>query len=74
MVDWPPPSWQPIWLACKACRHEWDDWTSAYVPVATLVAHWHTYRCPACNNRGKRNVLLRTTPLKASVGFTDEGV
>jgi hypothetical protein len=20
------PAWSPIWLACKACLHEWDDW------------------------------------------------
>jgi len=53
------PTWEPIWLACKSCRHAWDDWTPQDVPAITLIAHWKTYRCPACG-KGGRSVLLRS--------------
>ena len=65
MVDVTKPAWGPIWLACKACRHEWDDWQPAMVPIATWVAHVKTYHCPNCG-KGARNVLIRRHPLPSA--------
>lgn len=56
------PAWEPIWLACKACGHKWDDWQPSRVPADTWVAHVKTYRCPSCR-KGRRNVLIRMQPL-----------
>jgi hypothetical protein len=61
MTDWPKPTWRPIWLSCKGCRHDWDDWQPCHVPVETWCAHARTYHCPEC---GSDMVLLRLTPLK----------
>lgn len=55
------PTWEPIRLACESCGHAWDDWTPQDVPAKTLIAHWKTYRCPACG-KGWRSVLLRSLP------------
>lgn len=63
-MSWPAPTFQPIWLACKACGHKWDDWQPAHVPVATWVAHVRTYHCPKCG-KGRRTVLLRQEPLSS---------
>ena len=60
------PSWEPIWLVCKVCDHQWDDWQPSNVPAETWAAHVRTYRCPNCGKGGRR-VLLRTRPL--DVGF-----
>lgn len=57
----PIPRFIPIWLACR-CGHQWDDWQPSMVPVETWCAHVRTYHCPKCG-KGRRNVLLRTTPL-----------
>jgi hypothetical protein len=59
------PSWHPIWLACKACKHEWDDWQPANVPLRTWAAHIRTFRCPNCD-KGGRQVLWRARPLNAA--------
>lgn len=56
------PTFAPIWLACKACGHAWDDWQPQGVPVATWAAHVSAYRCPHCG-AGKGDVLLRRAPL-----------
>ena len=58
------PSWTPIWLACK-CGKQWDDWQPRDVPLATLLAHVKTYRCPQCGKSGK-NILVRAAPLAKS--------
>jgi hypothetical protein len=58
-----PPAWAPIWLTCKACGHEWDDWQPCRCPIPTWVAHVKTYRCPICHKRG-RNILIRMQPLE----------
>ena len=52
------PTWEPMFLRCKSCRHEWDDWTPQNAPAKTIIAHWKTYRCPACGKAGGF-VLLR---------------
>jgi hypothetical protein len=62
-TGWPKPRWEPIWLACSACHHEWDDWQPAMVPIDTWVAHCGTFQCPKCG-AGKSDILIRTTPLK----------
>jgi hypothetical protein len=62
MADLNQPAFAPLWCACKACGHWWDDWQPVHVPVATWIAHTRTLRCPHCG-KGQRNVLLRTTPL-----------
>lgn len=59
------PCWDPIWLACKACDHEWDDWQPGMCPIDTWVAHVKTYRCPHCGKRG-RNILYRMKPLEGA--------
>ena len=46
-----PPVFIPLWCACKACGHRWDDWQPSYVPVATWAAHAKTIRCPQCGAR-----------------------
>jgi hypothetical protein len=58
------PTWEPIWLACKACKHAWDDWQPCDVPPATWIAHVKTYHCPECG-KGRRYVLIRSMPLSA---------
>ena len=58
----PPPSFTPLWCACKACGHWWDDWQPTHAPIATWVAHVRTLQCPHCG-KGRRSVLLRSTPL-----------
>jgi len=57
------PTFVPIWLACKACHHEWDDWQPQNVPIETWVAHVTTYRCPNCG-AGKGDLLLRKKPIE----------
>jgi hypothetical protein len=59
----PKPTWTPIWLSCKQCRHQWYDFQPHLVPPATWIAHV-TYHCPACG-KGGNAVLLRSTPLPA---------
>ena len=56
------PTWEPIWLGCKRCGHEWDDWQPQMVPVATWVAHVRTYRCPECGARSG-HIVLRVEPV-----------
>jgi hypothetical protein len=56
------PTWEVIWLHCKACGHRWDDWQPAMVPIPTWVAHVGTYRCPNCG-KGGDDVLIRMLPL-----------
>jgi len=58
------PTWEPIGLRCKSCRHDWDDWQPGNVPAATWIAHVKTYRCPRCG-KGRRNILIRSQPLSA---------
>jgi hypothetical protein len=60
------PTCVPIWLACRACNYQWDDWQPCDVPVATWLAHCRTWRCPACG-KGGRNVLLRGTARAAEL-------
>lgn len=62
MTDWPRPTWVPIWCACKACGHWWDDWQPQMCPIRTWVAHIKTLACPSCG-KGGRSVLLRMKPL-----------
>jgi hypothetical protein len=58
------PDWQPFWLACKKCGHEWDDWIPVHVPVEAAVAYMRSaYRCLRCN-AGFDAMLWRSTPLK----------
>ena len=61
------PTWEPIWLRCRSCGNEWDDWQPIYVPVATWIAHVKTYHCPKCG-KGRRNILIRLQPLSAEPG------
>ena len=56
------PTWELIWLGCKACGHRWDDWQPSMVPVSTWVAHVGTYHCPICG-KGGSDVLIRMQPL-----------
>ena len=63
------PTWEPIWLACCSCKHEWDDWQPCHVPIDTWVAHCRTYHCPKCG-AGIGNILLLNKPMRA--GFTDD--
>ena len=72
MDEWPRPTWQPIWCACKACGHWWDDWQPLMVAVSTWSAHIRTLRCPSCGEGG-RSVLWRATPLdqKSEAGASD---
>lgn len=68
-MTFPQPRWDSIWLACRGCGHEWDDWSPAIVPVETLVAHWQSYRCPSCGcGYEDHTIMLRATALK---GATD---
>lgn len=62
MSEPPKPTWGPIWLACKACGHWWDDWQPCGVPIDTWVAHVGTYHCPICG-KGSRSVLVRRRPM-----------
>jgi hypothetical protein len=55
------PEFVSIWLRCKACGKDWDDWQPIMVPVTVWVAYVKTYRCPHCG-AGGRNVLLRPRP------------
>jgi hypothetical protein len=59
------PTWEPIWLACEACGHEWDDWQPGMVPVETWAAHVRTCHCPKCG-KGGAAVLMRTHPIKVT--------
>ena len=59
----PKPTWEPIWLACSACRHRWDDWQPCHVPIDSYVAYVRTFRCPGCGG-GADVVTLRSTPLE----------
>jgi hypothetical protein len=61
------PTFGPIWLACKRCKHAWDDWQPRNVPIETWAAHVMTYRCPQCD-AGKGDVLLRMKPLDGEPG------
>ena len=64
MSDWPKPTWEPLWLACKACGHKWDDWQPSHVPAETWIAHLRTHSCPKCGKGYSDHVLLlRTKPL-----------
>jgi hypothetical protein len=56
------PTWVPIWLACKACEHQWDDWQPCNCPIETWAAHVRTLHCPRCG-KGSRHVVLRAEPL-----------
>lgn len=58
----PRPVWLPIWLACRSCKHEWDDWQPNVVPLQTWIAHVKTYQCPQCGAGASRIVLRRKTP------------
>lgn len=62
------PTWEPLWLRCKECHHEWDDWQPCHVPIRVWTTHIRLIRCPNCG-RGSRALLMRTTPLK--VGFAE---
>lgn len=54
------PTWEPIWLSCRACTSAWSDCQPNGVSLATWIAHMETLRCPTCGNTA--NVMLRTTP------------
>ena len=55
------PSWEPLWLRCGPCGHEWDDWQPTHCPIPTWVAHVKTLRCPKC--LCKRKLFMRSTPM-----------
>jgi hypothetical protein len=57
------PSFVPIWLACKACEHAWDDWQPMGVPVEAWAAHVETYNCPRCGG-GIDGLRLRWEPME----------
>jgi len=57
----PQPVWSPLWLTCKACGYQWDDWQPIGVPLATWVAHIRTIRCRTCG--GRKSIFLRSAPL-----------
>jgi len=61
------PTFVPIWLACRHCRHAWDDWQPQDVPVETWVAHVKTYRCPRCG-ADAGHVVLRAKPIEGDRG------
>ena len=63
MTD-PPPRFVPLWLACKKCKAEWDDWQPGFVRVEVWLAHVRSLRCPKCG-RGlrSRSLRLRQRPL-----------
>jgi hypothetical protein len=69
--NWPPPSWAPIWLRCKSCGRDWDDWQPVMVPIKTWIAHCRTYRCPGCGADGK-HIVVRQEPLSAPVSLPAE--
>jgi hypothetical protein len=55
------PEFQPIWLRCAACKHEWDDWQPCHVPIDTWIAHVSTFHCPRCP-ADRATVMLRSQP------------
>ena len=57
------PTWQPIWLKCRECGHQWDGWQPCGVPAATWIAHAQTHHCPECKDGV---VCIRATPLKVA--------
>ena len=58
------PTWQPIWLKCRDCGHQWDGWQPCGVPAATWIAHAQTHHCPHCKDGV---VWIRFTLLKESM-------
>jgi hypothetical protein len=66
--DWLKPSWEPLWLRCGPCKHEWDSLQPCHCPIPTWVAHVRSLRCPLC---GAKKLLIRMTPL-AEASVADE--
>lgn len=71
MTDQPKPTWEPLWLRCGVCRHDWDGWQPCHVPVPTYIAHIRALCCPKC---GAKKVLLRMTPLSEAQVLVTMGV
>jgi formate dehydrogenase maturation protein FdhE len=61
-VSEPKPTWEPLWLGCKACGHKWDGWQPSMVPVEVFIANLEAQLCPECG-AGLKQLLLRSTPL-----------
>lgn len=64
------PTWEPLWLQCKACGHQWDDWQPRYVPVQVWVAHIKALAAMGCPQCRHDSLYLRNQPLKPP-GFVD---
>ena len=58
----PVPTFEPLWCACKACGHWWDDWQPVQCPRRHLGRSDPNAPMSHCG-KGRRNVLLRTKPL-----------
>jgi hypothetical protein len=58
----PKPIWVPLWLACQACKHEWDDWQPCRVPVEVWAASMEAQHCPKCGE-GLKRINFRSTPI-----------
>jgi rubredoxin len=72
MSTWPKPTWEPLWLRCGPCGHEWDDWQPCHVPILTWTAHVQALRCPKC--RARRKLFMRMTPLTEATTQAGTGV
>lgn len=60
--DVPKPTWEPLWLGCKACGHKWDDWQPFMVPIDVWVASMRLQTCPNCG-AGVRELVIRFKPI-----------
>lgn len=58
----PKPTWQPLWLGCKACKHEWDDWLPSGVRLDVAIASLQSQRCPKCG-LGMEELVIRSKPI-----------
>jgi len=56
------PEWEPLWLACRSCKHEWDDWQPVFCRIDTWIAHVRSLHCPACGT-DRRDIVMRRLPL-----------
>lgn len=58
----PKPTWEPLWLGCKACGHKWDDWQPCMARLDVALACLRSLRCPNCGV-GTAELVIRTKPL-----------
>lgn len=61
------PTWEPLWLRCKDCDLDFDDWQPCHVPIPVWLTHVRLIRCPHCDGK---ELYMRSTPRRPP-GFVE---